>query len=594
MDAALARGVSVRAEAVPGAGKTRLLVGACVPGSLILSYNAQLAAATVPPEGSACLTFHALCSRCLALARDDAQMEDAVRRAEAGELEPHDVPPVRRLLVDEAQDVRPLYVRLLRILVPDDVPMLVVGDRHQLVYDFSARYPPSLDMLLRPETLFPTRSWAPPVALHGSHRLTPPVARLVNAVFDTDIVALRGDADAPKVEVRAPKSTFGLHAALRDVFHETRHETVLVLVDRKRGNRPLRALLNALSKEDGRRVFVHGVDTGGSSSCTTRCLTYWAAKGLECDTAIVLVSGVVARNPLYVGLTRTRRRLVVVLDPKAPHPALCRAIVAHGLDTYDVTGMAAVKALQEGSKALVCWDPPSRQEERNLDFWVPETLPEGTAVRVVEEETCRSVSDQEDTVAPFVRVRTCLVAAEHRATGVVRAMEDVIHPTRLDPGQRDAAVRAGFSGRAVSRYVSDEDLLAADLRRVSVEAYARMRGLEDAAEVALAVTAWDGFDHVMRFSRPVHPWAHPLGDAVRQACERLQGEFDVRLTDGERHVRVHASSPHTCYHCVWNEEPWYEAAVRASLHPAKKCTVLDLATHRVTEVTVPSHLGGRG
>ena len=42
------------------------------------------------------------------------------------------------LLIDEAQDVRDLYVRLLRCLglVRDDVVLLVAGDRNQLVYDF--------------------------------------------------------------------------------------------------------------------------------------------------------------------------------------------------------------------------------------------------------------------------------------------------------------------------------------------------------------------------------------------------------------------------------------------------------------------------
>lgn len=79
--------------------------------SLILAYNAQLAA--LMSEHAACMTFHALCSRCLSPARDDAQMEEAVRRAEAGELAPVDVPQVEQILVDEAQDVRLLYVRLM-------------------------------------------------------------------------------------------------------------------------------------------------------------------------------------------------------------------------------------------------------------------------------------------------------------------------------------------------------------------------------------------------------------------------------------------------------------------------------------------------
>lgn len=48
--------------------------------------------------------------------RDDAQLEAAVLAAEAGSLTPRDVPQVTRVCIDEAQDVRPLYTRLLRVL----------------------------------------------------------------------------------------------------------------------------------------------------------------------------------------------------------------------------------------------------------------------------------------------------------------------------------------------------------------------------------------------------------------------------------------------------------------------------------------------
>ena len=50
------------------------------------------------------------------------------------------------------------------------------------------------------------------------------------------------------------------------------------------------------------------------------------------------------------------------------------------------------------------------------------------------------------------------VLAEHAATGRVRAMEDVRHPTRLDPSAVAAAHAAGFEGRAVPRFVPDKAL----------------------------------------------------------------------------------------------------------------------------------------
>ena len=105
-------------EAVPGAGKTWLLIQAwrkCSGTTLILAYNSQLAK-DLRAQGAPCTTFHSLCTRCLDVARDDAQLESAVLRAERGELVPKDVPLASHLFVDEVQDSRRIYIRLLKVL----------------------------------------------------------------------------------------------------------------------------------------------------------------------------------------------------------------------------------------------------------------------------------------------------------------------------------------------------------------------------------------------------------------------------------------------------------------------------------------------
>ena len=574
----LAKGGNVSVEAVPGAGKTRLLLEACVPGTLVLAYNAQLAEAMEPPEGSWCWTFHAFCSKCLAPARDDAQLEDAVTRAERGELVPHDVPtPLTRLLVDEAQDVRALYVRLIRVLVPDHVPILVAGDRNQLVYDFSAEYPATLDTLLSPERAFGGGEWHK-VTLPHSYRLTKPMAHLVNTVFGTSIVGVR---DGPEVEVRSPRSAFSMYATLKDVLGTSSSDTLL-LVDRKRGNRPLRSLLNALSR-DGVRVFVHGVDGDtADEDFHVKCLTYWAAKGLECDTAVVLLPASAPRNPLYVGLTRARRRLIVVLDPREPNAVVSRAIVAepHVYDVQNVTAMRAAEAgVASDAADFATREPSVSRPASSCDVIVPGG---------------DDPSSPLTTALLDAAVRVFLVLAEWRATGAVRAMEDVLHPTRLDYEARDAAVRAGFVGRAVPRFVSDDDLLAPDLRRVATAAYARLKrsrdggdpSLYDVAEVALATLAWDGYDHRMRRALPVAPWIHRLPPHVVASSSFLPPDavYDVPLPGTGR--RVHATSAEAHYLVTWDGGD-EDAAFAAQHHPARTCMVLDLSNGEVRRVNVP-------
>ena len=622
----LARGGRVAVEAVPGAGKTRLLLAACEgSSSLVLAYNTQLAAAVTRAleerEDTLCLTFHALCGRCLAPARDDAQLEAAVDAAERGRLTPRDVPDVTRVLVDEAQDVRPLYARLLRVLglARDGVAMLVAGDRAQLIYDFDPDYPASLQLLDAPHELLGGDAWHH-VTLDVSHRLTKPIASVVNAVFGTSIVA---EKDGPVVEVRTAPSAFKLVDVLRDVLSEEQNEDLLLLVDRRRGNRPLQTLLNTLSRE-GRKVHVHGVDADEATrEGKLRCATWWGAKGLECDTAVVLLPSAAPRNPTYVALTRARRRLVLVLDAREPHAAVSAAVASLSSSLVDMTPKAArAVALGQTLDAPTSLRPvewSARQDAlRCLDRHAPrrQALAEATEktpcaqAAEEEEEDCEAVRvtvDGREEDVRFAALRVALVAAEVRATGRVRAMEDVLHPTRLDAEQRDAAVRAGLAARPVGRYASDDALLAPDLRAAATAAYARLvedkNKEDDAAEVALATLAWDGFDHVMRQHRPVSAWAsHPT---VARATERALAllptaedgaRYDVRLVARDAHARVHATTPRACYHAVWGRTSAdvSEAAVRAALHPQRRCVLVDLATGAadVVEARDPAALLG--
>lgn len=563
-------------EAVPGAGKTHRLLQECVDRTtLFLAYNAQLALTLRRKAPADCLvlTFHALCARCLGPARDDAQLEDAVRGAVEGTLVPHDVPVVDRVLVDEAQDVRPLYVRLLCILgLTKD--LVVAGDRNQLLYDFDPRHPASLEALDAPEGVFGGGPWTREI-LTQSHRLTVPIAAFVGALFDVPLTSSHSAESALPVEVRAPRSSFALFALLQDVLHDP---DVLLIVDRKRNHRPLRALLNDMSR-NGWTVRVHGIDHIDTNDDALQVATYWSAKGLECDTAVVLLPGRAARNATYVALTRARRRLIVVLDPTEPHAAVCDACARCSVEHVQVVGHAC-KVLSQGLSLGTVTTSLTRRE------WSVATPPKVTISEHVESDPLVVTVRGRTQEAGHVVATMARVVSEFRKHRRVQAMEDVLRPVRLDKEQRAEAMRAGVVARIVPRGLPESDMLAADLRVQAEQAYATMRTLEDVALVALAMSAWDGFDHVMRQLCPVSEWVHE--DRVRDAidamsavldAERHHVEFDVPL---DARLRAHAWTPEACYHVAWSMDVDTIAELCAQ-HPRKRCRVV--SPRGVVEVT---------
>ena len=605
-DAALsdiARGGRVVVDAVPGAGKTRLLVLATAGApSLLLAYNNQLAArlrGVVDPATTTCLTFHALCGRCLAPARDDAQLADAVHRAEDGSLVPHDVPAVERVLIDEAQDVRDVYVRLVRVLglARPGIAMLVAGDRHQLIYDFDPACPASLRTLDTPDAVF-GGVWTR-VCLEASHRLPAPVAALVNAVFGTRIRAAHGgDRAVARVEVRAPRSMYApLYDLLADALAD---DDALVLVDRRYGNRTLRDLLNTHSRRGG-RVAVHGLDDveAGGAAGALQCGTYWSAKGLEARTVVVLLPGAAARNPTYVALTRATERLVLVLDPRDPHPAVCAAVRAVGEDVVSVHDATTRRVLATGQARdpSVALQPrprwtggAARTGPRSVDRLVPRGA--SSTPRVDVSSPTAPPAPPPPDVPVAVALAMGLVAAEWAATGVVRAAESILQPTRLDGDRVGAAVAGGLASRVVPPYVESSSLLAPDLHDLVAAAYvssgAAPPSIDAVAVVALGALAWDNWYHTMRQLLPVDGWARSVEPIVAWIAAALTRDalFDVPLVGHGCHARVHATTSACCYHVVW--EPMTAdvgaATVRAALHPQGLCVLMSVATGTTTTV----------
>ena len=419
-------------------------------------------------------------------------------------------------------------------------------------------------------------------------------ARYIVAVDDGAFIRLKSAnlTAAPTVEVRLPSSWRALHETLKD---ELRPGT-FVLVDRKKNNRVLKDFINAASA-DGVRVHVHGVDEEEEEEqgdAGVQCGTYWSGKGLNCETAIVLLPDRADRNATYVAMTRACRKLIVVLDPRAMHVAACRAALK-GVEEGRVHVASGVRKITQAVDAA--------EEDVSLT-----SRPWRQVTRTIADDTTLSLSDLKRVTRAVIddggealeadgskrdaMVRTALVTLEWKATGKVRRMEDVLHPTRMDAGDHLAAIRAGFVGRAVPGYVSDAALIAPDLREKANRCYPPS-STEDAMTVALATLAWDDFDHVMRRAFPLAAWSATAEAVVARAATLLAGvtDFDTRLNAPDHAeawstVRVDATTPTHAWHVVWasSNVELGKACVRARLHPRRVCLLAELETGKVTRV----------
>ena len=103
------------------------------------------------------------------------------------------------------------------------------------------------------------------------------------------------------------------------------HQKNLLLVSKKQGNRPLRSVLNDLS-EHGIKLHLSGHDS--MSYCTKKnkflCSTWHSSKGMESPTTFVIIGNESKNNPMYVALTRSMEKLVIILDAKNPNKNICR------------------------------------------------------------------------------------------------------------------------------------------------------------------------------------------------------------------------------------------------------------------------------
>ena len=158
--------LNVSVQAVPGAGKSTLIIelikvlknkGA---KCLVVAYNTDLASHMVKllsennlDECAVCYTFHSLCSNFIQLAPDDISFEIALRHCDNGYIEPQKI-NATHVLVDEVQDMKDIYIKLLKHVLETEPLYFICGDLNQMLYDFDPDSMANTEILLNPNNYF--------------------------------------------------------------------------------------------------------------------------------------------------------------------------------------------------------------------------------------------------------------------------------------------------------------------------------------------------------------------------------------------------------------------------------------------------------
>jgi hypothetical protein len=622
-------GHNVRIMAVPGAGKSRVLIEACANADslcIILAYNRELCLETKDKisrmglsDWVICMTFHGLATYCVGPTYDDATLADVLHRLDAGQISSiRKLSNIGKILIDEAQDFRPSFLRLIRHLIEMNAKTqyMVVGDSQQMLYDYSEDDPASLDYLQRPEEFFESeRDWKS-VTLDETHRMSPEMTHVISRTFDLTI-------HSPKSFSR-PVEVFTINQwragpLLATLLRGEHMKECCVLVPRKKNNGPLRATVNYLSRQ-GIRLFIHGID-GQDPRIKRNKLsisTWHASKGTQKRVCVVLgLTNEADTNPSFVALTRGEERLIIIQDEQMPHHRLLKTIAdapKHVVVVDDATRLLAQKVdhlppttPKEFTSDLVCVDAwrPSGSGRWMYELMTVETDVESEVEDDANEEDdeiiAGLVGDLED-VADIYRM-ACLMAAEKRVTKTIRRMTDIHMPLRMTREAQKIAVKHGNHSRFVTPNVPEDSLLDTQHKQRVLQIYAKHHITTDEwCFLSCATRAWNSYHHTLRQLHPFDWMDKTRFDNGLEYVLDVIGDasfvdFDVRLTavcEGQTlHARCDASSPQTAYMFIWQTSITYghrmEAAIIAALHQSGTCTIVNIRTETTQCVNVLQH-----
>ncbi len=361
---AVGEGKCVTIRACAGSGKTTcmLQVAASLPvwrKALIITYNRSLADECKERiqrlsmgHRIKCYTIHGLASRFAGrVCNDDHKLVRQADRWDKGlDKTPTYPMPLDLVMIDEAQDLRPLFHRILSHIFSisggSGIQLCLVGDPKQMLYDFPTfgDDKASTSFFLQPEKHWgeftKQRSWAH-LPLSVSYRLTPNMASFCNLFWGTTMVG--GNVKSPNIPVeylikypypgnRDDDDDKLKTSALEKLIDDYGPENVMFLAQSvKRADLPIRVHVNQLMKKKEKitglqkynfhiKENVRGFEGSPDTKNKVRVWTFCGSKGCEADVVVVFGLDVYGRphalNQVGVALSRARKRLLVIHSKK--------------------------------------------------------------------------------------------------------------------------------------------------------------------------------------------------------------------------------------------------------------------------------------
>jgi hypothetical protein len=386
-------------------------------------------------------------------------------------------------------------------------------------------------------------------------------------------------------------------------------ERIFILVAKKKGNPPLKVLVNNLCKPsprhpDGFPIYIHGVDNQDSRVQGKKIIitTWHASKGMQCDAAAVLgIDWESRHNPLHVALTRSRGHLLMVQDKQKPNARLAVAAQRAPFGVVRVDTSTLQVDLENISIPLES-DESQTELIRNLDVWSPRgrcarlhDLIVDVEVTQGEESSCSSFV-QEITRGTWADVsryyeRAAKMKYEFDVTGSCKFLEFMKNPKRVTREAFDNNLKTSEQSYMLTGRATRHEILPSFAwEMLSLSLGKHVKTTMDWMTIAVCAESWNEFHHNLRQLLPC-TWmeARVLENAVAILYKHLSpcDCIDSRLLREEGGVlftcRCFASSQSTAWTIIYEDSISRStrllAAIPLSLHPiAMYSAILNMKT----------------